>query len=69
MNIGAIILIILGLCLILLPARYILKFDNRIGYQIYIRTLNKYNDEEKAFLNAGIFYKLFGLMWILYFIY
>ncbi len=69
MNIVEIIFIILGLLLIILPSKYILKVDNRVGYQLYMRELKKSNDEIKALRNAGLFYKLFGLLWVLYFIF
>ena len=69
MNAVQIIFVIFGLLLIILPPRYILKVDNRIGYQLYIRELKKSNDKIKALRNAGLFYKLFGFLWVLYLIF
>ena len=64
MNVISFILILLGLLLILVPAKYIIKVDNRVGYRIYLRVLRISGDEDRALKYAGYFYKLFGVVWI-----
>ena len=64
-NTAAIVFSILGLAIAIIPARYILKMDRHVGYMIYSFTLKSTNDEKRAISNAGMFYKIFGIVFII----
>ena len=61
-----IVLALAGLIIILVPPKKLLSWDRRTGYWIYKRILDKTGDEIKAVRAAGIFYKIFGLLFCLF---
>lgn len=55
----------IGILLIVLPIKFLLRYDKGSGYKIYTKTLEQTKDEKKAIESAGKFYKLFGMGFIL----
>ena len=53
-------LILAGLTLVLLPARWILHFDRVSGYYVYQKELAAFGDEQKALKKASQLYKTMG---------
>jgi drug/metabolite transporter superfamily protein YnfA len=51
---------LIGLFTVLLPPRLLLSSDKKAGYWIYKRVLGSSGDEARAVRAAGIFYKAFG---------
>ena len=51
---------LIGILIIFIPAKSILKWDRKTGYRIYLFILNLTQNENKAIRVAGIFYKIFG---------
>ena len=60
------ILSIVGLSLLFIPTKSLLRFDRRTGYWIYKRTLKSTGNENKALRAAGIFYKIFGAVFFIF---
>lgn len=54
-------LILVGLALILVPAKWILAFDRRTGYYLYCKELAASGNEQKALAKASHFYKTLGI--------
>ena len=55
-----ILIAIIGFLTALLPPRFLLSRDKRAGYWIYKRVLDSSGDDARAVRAAGIFYKVFG---------
>ena len=55
-----------GVVMMSVPTRSLLKWDRKTGYFIYKTTLASTGDEQKALRNANVFYKLFGLFFVLF---
>ncbi|RKX36854.1 MAG: hypothetical protein DRP64_18005 [Verrucomicrobia bacterium] len=57
-----------GLAVFLSPPKSILSWDRKTGYWIYKKKLKSTNDEEEAIKAAGKFYKVFGVLFMLFFL-
>ena len=54
------IFIVIGFIITRIPTKALLERDARTGKAIYLKNLRDTNDEEKALLAAGKFYKFVG---------
>jgi hypothetical protein len=59
------IFFLVGFLLVMLPIKWLLRFDKGKGYKIYQQTLESTQNEKKALEAVGKFYKLFGMGFIL----
>ena len=57
---------IIGVAIMIVPPKSLLSWDRRAGYRIYKRTLDKTRDEDKAVRAAGLFYKFFGVLFVVF---
>lgn len=48
------------------PATRLLEWDRKTGYGIYNRELEASGDEDKAIRKAGRFYRVFGLVFLIF---
>jgi hypothetical protein len=63
---GALAIIGIGAFFRYTPAKHHLAWDRRTGYWIYQRELKKSGDEELALEKAACFYRVFGLIFMLF---
>lgn len=56
----------IGLLIIFIPTETMLRFDRQSGYWVYKKKLKSSGDKEKALKAAGIFYKIFGIVFMIF---
>ncbi len=54
-----------GLVMMCIPAKILLALDPRKGRRIYNRVLETTGDEKRAMMTVTIFYKLFGVVFLI----
>ena len=51
----------IGLCMMVIPPKRLLKWEGRSGYWVYRRELAASRNEQRAVAAAGRFYNAFGI--------
>ena len=57
-------LTLVGIVILLIPAKQMLKWDRRSGYWVYQRELKASGDEKRAVAKVAAFYRAFGACFI-----
>ncbi len=60
----SLVLTLVGIVILLIPAKQMLEWDRRSGYWVYQRELKASGDKKRAVAKAAAFYRAFGACFI-----